>query len=88
MADWVRGCPGLGKATTAGEAIPIVVDYFLENFSYDLGKGTDPGEPLDTFMEERMGHCTLFALGSVVVGDGSGMAFVADLEAEEGRRPR
>ena len=67
VADWARGCPGLGKTTTAGEAIPIVVDYFLENFSYDLGKGSDPGEPLDTFMEERVGHCTLFASAAALM---------------------
>lgn len=67
VAEWVHGCPELSEGATAGEAIPIVVDYFLKNFSYDLGKGKGPGEPLDTFMEERVGHCTLFASAAALM---------------------
>lgn len=67
VSNWVAGCAGLAEASGAPEAVSAVTRHFRQNFVYELGRGEGAGEPLEAFMAERTGHCTLFASAAVLM---------------------
>lgn len=67
VSNWVERCEGLATATRVEDAIAVVVSDFHDRFSYRLGKPTSRREPLEEFMDDREGHCTLFASAAALM---------------------
>ncbi len=61
VSNWIASCDGLLESQTTETAIAVIEQFFRNNFDYSLEASTDGIAPLETFMTERKGHCTLFA---------------------------
>lgn len=68
LAAWAAEVPGLAGAARDAEAIGAVAAHFRGAFTYSTETRYGSGErALSRFMEERRGHCTLFATAAALL---------------------
>lgn len=71
---WRDRIEHLDPSAPPREIMQAVVNYFHQQFSYRLeGPPSGRSDDLRLFMEERQGHCTLFATASVLILRASGI---------------
>jgi transglutaminase-like putative cysteine protease len=69
VSNWNARC-GLQPGLPADKAAAKAIAYFNERFTYKLGLDYRHGvkhDPLEFFMENRKGHCTLFASATALM---------------------
>ena len=69
LSNWVARCFTTNQNLSIGQTISTLTSYFHHNFTYllETSYGTSGNDPIIEFMEQRQGHCTLFATAATLM---------------------